>query len=61
MPPKEKGRQNDDPIPNIHVRQDNLESTPQLLTRQVISLARRCPINAAMAEALAPMIFGVLS
>jgi hypothetical protein len=61
MPPKEKARQDAEPIPNIHVRQDNLESTPQLLTRQVISLARRFPINAAMAEALAPMIFGVLS
>jgi hypothetical protein len=60
VPQNERGRQNGDPIPNS-VLADNLESKTQILARQAISLARRCPINAAMAEALAPMVFGVLT
>lgn len=57
----EKGRPaGGDPIPYI-VRQDNLESKPQPLILQVSRLTRRCAVSAAMAEALAPLAFGVAS
>jgi len=59
---KEKGRPaGGDPIPNTLVCQDNSEFKPQLIKLQAFNLARRCAIDAAMAEALAPMVFGVLS
>ena len=61
MPLKERGRQNGDPIPINNPCQDFSEFKTQTLRLQAISLARRFPINAVMAEALAPMVFGVLS
>lgn len=61
MPENEKGRQKGDPIPINNPWQDFSEPKTQALRLQAISLARRFPINAVMAEALAPMIFGVLS
>jgi hypothetical protein len=48
------------PIPNF-VLADNSESKSSLLQLQALRLYRHCGVTAAMAENLAPMIFGVLS
>ena len=48
------------PIPNF-VLADNSESKSTLLRLQALRLCRTCGVTAAMAEILAPMIFGVLS
>jgi hypothetical protein len=57
MPLKEKGRRRGDPIPNAFVRQDNPEFKPTLRHLQVCRLVRLYAVNAAMAEALAPLVF----
>ncbi len=56
----EKGRQDASPIPNF-VCQDVSESKVPTHTLQVARLTRGCAITVAMAEALAPMVFGVRS
>ena len=48
------------PIPNF-VLADNSESKSSLLQLQALRLYRHCGLTAAMAEILAPVIFGVLS
>ena len=48
------------PIPNF-VLADNSEFKSSLLQLQALRLCRHCGVTAAMAEILAPMIFGVLS
>jgi hypothetical protein len=60
MPLTEKGRQNGDPIPNAVPWQDSAESSPQKLRLQIFCLARRLSINAPLAEALAPLVYGGL-
>jgi hypothetical protein len=56
--PNEKGRPaGGDPIPNA-VCQDDLESKPQPLVLQVSRLTRRCAISAAIASAIAPLVYG---
>ncbi len=59
MPIKEKARANG-PIPNAVLA--DLESiTPSLLSLQASRLVRLYAVNAAMAETLAPLAFGVPS
>ena len=48
------------PIPNF-VLADNSDSKSSLVQLQVWRLCRHCGVTAAVAEILAPMIFGVLS
>jgi hypothetical protein len=49
------------PIPKIIPRQEHPEFTTAQRDLQVARLIRHFAMNASMAEALAPMIFGVLS
>lgn len=59
---KEKGRPAEgSPIPKFIPRQEQSESSASLLRIQVSRLTRRCAISVAMAEAIAPMIYGVQS
>jgi hypothetical protein len=61
MASKEKGSQESCPIPMVYVCQDKSESNLSPLSLQVFRLTRCCAISAGMAEALAPLIFPVLS
>ncbi len=56
MPIKEKGRREGDPIPNA-VLADAESIAPSLLNLQASRLVRLYAVNAAMAEALAPLVF----
>ena len=53
---KEKAHQGGGPIPE-HVLADNSEYTPQTLRLQARRLVRLYAVNAAMAEAIAPLVF----
>lgn len=53
---KEKGRPEGSPIPNC-VLADPESISPSLLNLQVSRLARLYAVNAAMAEAIAPLVF----
>jgi hypothetical protein len=59
--PKEKGRPAEgSPNPKF-VMADNADQTTNRLNLQVSRLTSRCAVSAAMAEALAPLAFGVVS
>jgi hypothetical protein len=56
----EKGRHEGSPIPKV-VLADTPEFTANQFRLQIIQLTQRYAISAGMAEALAPMVFGVMS
>ena len=57
----EKGGPQSRPNPPIVFAEDVYSIAPSLLHLQASRLVRLYAINAPMAEALAPMVFGVLS
>lgn len=53
----EKARGNG-PNPNAVVYHDSADIAPSLLSLQASRLTRRCAVSAAMAQTIAPMIYG---
>ncbi|WP_338830180.1 hypothetical protein [Bradyrhizobium sp. 27S5] len=58
MAENERGRQEGDPIPNIGVWRDALESKAPLQKLQAARLTRRYAISLTMASIIAPLAYG---